>query len=125
MRLRVAKADRVAADDLRIERTLATSAGELVTPGATMQAAPSTAVAPTQAVDLAAVRHRLRQGPDEASAVVRVVEAAMAKGQSTAEMTRVLGEAYLQLGETGKAAAYFQQAMTARRARVMGREDDV
>jgi len=125
VRLRVAKADRVAAGDLRIERTLATSAGELVTPGATMQAAPSTAVAPTQAVDLAAVRHRLRQGPDEASAVVRVVEAAMAKGQSTAEMTRVLGEAYLQLGETGKAAAYFRQAMTARRARVMGREDDV
>ncbi|MDQ3779992.1 MAG: tetratricopeptide repeat protein [Chloroflexota bacterium] len=121
-RLRAAKADLVASGALAIDRELAGAAAEPSSTAASATAPPPPTSAapeatPDQRFDLAEARDRLRQGPAAATAVVRQIEALMARGHSNPRMARVLGEAYLQLGETSRAAALFRQAATRRGTR--------
>ena len=115
------KADLVASGALAIDRELAGAAEPSSTAArATPPPLPTPATpeaTPDQRFDLAEARDRLRQGSAAAITVVREIEAVMAGGQSNPRMARVLGEAYLQLGETSRAAALFRQAATRRGTR--------
>lgn len=65
--------------------------------------------------DLMAMRARLFDDNDSAGEIAETIEKAMNEGLKAPLAQRVLGEAYLKLGQVERAAAQFRQAMLARR----------
>ena len=66
-------------------------------------------------LDLMAMRARLSDDDESASEIAATIEQAMSEGLRAPLAQRVLGEAYLKLGQVERAAAQFRQAMLARR----------
>jgi hypothetical protein len=65
--------------------------------------------------DLMAMRARLLDDSESAGEIAETIEKAMGEGLKAPLAQRVLGEAYLKLGQVERAAAQFRQAMLARR----------
>ncbi|HQY31523.1 MAG TPA: hypothetical protein PK691_09555, partial [Thermomicrobiales bacterium] len=66
-------------------------------------------------IDLMAMRARLTDDDEAAGEIADTIERAMSEGLKAPLAQRVLGEAYLKLGQVERAAAQFRQAMLARR----------
>ena len=61
------------------------------------------------------MRARLLDDSESAGEIAETIEKAMGEGLKAPLAQRVLGEAYLKLGQVERAAAQFRQAMLARR----------